>query len=193
MPIDYTKGRIYKILCNKTLLCYIGSTTQSLSQRLSEHKQGFLKWKKGLTGYITSFDIISNEDYTISLVEDFPCKSKYELEQREKYWVQSLDCINKNVPTRSRREYYDENKDKIKDYNKRYYEENKEYFHQKRILNYNNNKDKQKDYSKCYREDRLEYYKQQVQCECGGKFTNDNKSRHMKSKIHKKYLDSIIK
>jgi predicted GIY-YIG superfamily endonuclease len=34
---DYSKGKIYKIVCNKTGLVYIGSTCRSLEQRLKEH------------------------------------------------------------------------------------------------------------------------------------------------------------
>jgi len=36
--IDYTKSKIYKIICNNSGLIYIGSTTCLLSKRLQEHK-----------------------------------------------------------------------------------------------------------------------------------------------------------
>ena len=34
---DYSQGKIYKIVCNKTGLVYIGSTYRSLEQRLKEY------------------------------------------------------------------------------------------------------------------------------------------------------------
>lgn len=36
--MDYKNGRIYVIRNTENDLCYIGSTTQSLSKRLSKHK-----------------------------------------------------------------------------------------------------------------------------------------------------------
>lgn len=38
MP-DYSKGKIYKLCSNQTDNVYIGSTTQELSFRLSDHKK----------------------------------------------------------------------------------------------------------------------------------------------------------
>ena len=41
-------GKIYKLICNVTGLVYYGSTTESLKQRLSEHKN---KYKRYLVTY----------------------------------------------------------------------------------------------------------------------------------------------
>jgi predicted GIY-YIG superfamily endonuclease len=40
MP-DYSNGKIYKLVSDKTAMIYIGSTTQDLNERLSGHKNEF--------------------------------------------------------------------------------------------------------------------------------------------------------
>ena len=44
----YTRGKVYRIICNKTGLTYYGSTTQNnLSQRLAEHRSDYKRFKEG--------------------------------------------------------------------------------------------------------------------------------------------------
>ena len=46
MP-DYSKGKIYRIVCNTTGKVYIGSTSQDyLSQRLRKHVEEYKKTKR---------------------------------------------------------------------------------------------------------------------------------------------------
>jgi predicted GIY-YIG superfamily endonuclease len=48
MPKDYSRGKIYKIVCNITNKIYIGSTCEpTLARRLAWHVQDFKKWKNG--------------------------------------------------------------------------------------------------------------------------------------------------
>lgn len=53
MVVNYSKGKIYKIINNITDDIYIGSTVNSLSQRLSLHRQ-----KKNLIDYFTNLLLI---------------------------------------------------------------------------------------------------------------------------------------
>jgi len=80
---------------------------------------------------MTSFDVVKFDDAEIYLIEKFPCKDKMELLQRERFHIESMDCINKYIPGRSRKEYrktyYQENKEKIKIKNTNFRQENKEY------------------------------------------------------------------
>ena len=57
-----------------------------------------------------SRDIIKNGDYKIELIEETEDKS------REKYWVKNTECINKNIPGRTDKEYREDNKEKLKQY-----------------------------------------------------------------------------
>jgi hypothetical protein len=116
MP-DYSKGKIYKLVCNVTRLCYIGSTTCTLNHRKSNHSRDFTRFNKGKCNYVTSFDIIKGGYYKIELIEDFPCTSKAELLDRENYYINSIDCVNKLnavADVNYSKEYRIKNKDSIK-------------------------------------------------------------------------------
>lgn len=95
MP-DYNKGKIYKIHCNITGEDYYGSTTQRLSQRINEHK------KKPT---ISSAIIMGRCNYDVSLIEEYPCNTKRELEERETYYVRNFPCINNRIPSRTSKQY----------------------------------------------------------------------------------------
>ena len=172
MP-DYAKSKIYKIVCNITGLVYIGSTSQTLNQRLQEHKRQYKYYMNEYYLYVSSFKIIENQNYDIILIEDFPCERKEQLHARERYWIENIECVNMRIPTRTDKEYREdnkeiikqynqENKEKIKERNKNYREDNKEIIKQYR----ENNKEKLKEQRKQYcennkekiNEKRREYY-----------------------------------
>jgi len=81
--MNYHNGKIYTIRSNQTEKYYIGSTTQTLTKRLSKHKSNFEDWKRNGKGYMTSFEILKYDDVYIELLELFPCKSKEELNKKE--------------------------------------------------------------------------------------------------------------
>ncbi len=123
MPTNYQNGKIYRIVCNITGLTYIGSTCQTLSQRLTKHRGCYRQLlanpdKKKL---VTSVKVIAGGDYDIVLLEKCPCESKEELHKRERYYIESMDCVNKVIPTRTEAEkkkiYREKNKDSIAEKN----------------------------------------------------------------------------
>ena len=120
-PIDYSKGKIYKIVCNTTGLIYVGSTIQKLCERLRGHRSQYKLYLQGKEGFYTSFDIIKNNNYQIILIENCPCDSKEELHREERKYIENIECVNKIIPTRTEKEHYQDNKDKIKEY----YQDNK--------------------------------------------------------------------
>lgn len=131
--MKYSNGKIYKIVCNITGNCYIGSTCNpKLSQRLAQHRKNYKDYLNGKYNYTTSFDIIENGNYEIILLELFPCVCKEQLLARERYYIETNNCVNKYLPLRTKKEYYEEHKDKIKEQRKEYREKNKiqngEYF-----------------------------------------------------------------
>jgi hypothetical protein len=176
MP-DYQNGKIYKIYCNITAETYYGSTCNTLTKRVSSHKCDFKYWKNGKKNYIKSFDIIERGDYTYSLVEHFPCDSKIDLHSRERYWIENNNCVNKIIPRRTEKEYYEDNKEQICEQKKEYREVNKEKIREQRKEHYEANKER---LLKKHRE----YGVVKVVCGCGSEITNNNLSRHRKSKKH---------
>lgn len=95
MPKDYQQGKIYRLRCKTTGLQYIGHTTVSLKQRLMKHEGHKREYDKGsYKHYCSSFQIIENNDYTIELIENYPCETQAQLRQREDYFIKNETCVN---------------------------------------------------------------------------------------------------
>jgi hypothetical protein len=131
MP-NYQNGKIYRIICNISGKQYIGSTTISLASRLSTHKKVY-----NTINSCTSREVLKNNDYNIVLLEDYPCERKEQLLQKERYYIETMDCVNKKIPNRSKEEWYQDNKE--------------DYIVRQKIWN-NNNKDKLREYQKRFRD-----------------------------------------
>eukprot|EP01080_Neovahlkampfia_damariscottae_P008462 gene8462-gene263 len=207
--VNYGNGKIYKIVCNVTNQIYIGSTTKDrLCQRLTKHVGDFKRYKQDKCGYITSFRIIENNNYSIVLLENYPCKNKDELQSRERFWIEQNDCVNKIIPTRSRKEYLLANKEKIKnykrEYDKQYSELNKLKIQEYRKNYYKNNKEKIKEKANNYYKNNKsvneishnktcqiqQTNKKLFSCECGSIMQINAKARHKKSKKHQTFEKS---
>ena len=109
---DYTKGKVYKIeaLNSDEGDIYIGSTTKEfLSQRMVAHRSKYRQWLKNkMIGELTSFQLFQKYgvyNCYITLIENVNASSRDELLQREKYYIKSLNCVNKCIPTQTRDEY----------------------------------------------------------------------------------------
>jgi hypothetical protein len=133
----YNNSKIYRIICNITGKQYYGSTTEpTIARRLAKHKNNFKTYTNGGYHFVTSFKVLENGNYNIVLVENVICNSIDELHQRERFYIDNNDCVNKQVPLRTDAEYYLDNKDKIKLQTQNYAQRNPE---------------KVKEYSKIYR------------------------------------------
>ena len=140
---DYAQGKIYKIVCNITGKLYIGHTTQNyLSQRLSQHINQYNSYVKNGIRYVSSFKIIARGDYEIILIEKCDCDSVDELKARERHYIETLECVNKNIPLRTDKQYRQDNKDKIAAQKKQYREKNKDKVEAQNRVFYEKNKDK---------------------------------------------------
>ena len=187
MPVDYSKAKIYKIVDLETDECYIGSTCQAtLANRLSGHVRNYKRYKKGKSNNVTSFKIIENDNYDIQLIENFPCDSKDELHAREGYWIRKTDCVNRNISGRTIDEWKIDNKDKIRERQKRYRNDNKA-----KICEYREkNKGKTKEYKKEYCQKNRDKLTEKVDCECGSSVRKCDLSRHKKSTKHKNFINN---
>ena len=90
------------------------------------------------------------------------------------------------------KQYREDHKEDIKEWKKKHYEENKEDILAKQKEDYENNKEVRLERNRIYRENNKEKIKaracQVINCECGNKYTKQNKNRHLKSKRHQAYL-----
>ena len=194
MP-DYQKSKIYKIWSPMGNKIYIGSTIQPLYQRLSEHKRKRVCRSKIL---FEKYD-----DVRIELIECVPCDNKEQLTRKEGEHIRKLDCVNTRIDGRTSKEYYEDNKeqlkenrennkDKIKENRKKYYENNKEKIKEIGKEYRENNKEKLKEFGKEYKKNNKEkikeYASKKITCECGRTFRCDSKPRHERSKIHQAFI-----
>ena len=102
--------KIYRIVDNTNGNIYIGKTTRTLKARL---------WKHNYDKDCVSRDIIKNGDYKIELIEET------DDDTRERYWILNTNCINKQIPGRTRKEYFEDNREEILQYQSEYRENNK--------------------------------------------------------------------
>ena len=167
--VNYQNAKIYRIVCNVTGKQYIGSTCKLLCQRLAGHRGSYKCFKNRKGHYITSFKVLENDDFDIILIENFPCDNKEELLKRERHFIDTIDCLNKVVPTRTYKEWYEGN-------GSVYYEKNKEPY-----------KAKNKEYYKA----NIATLNEKHSCECGGKFTYQGKAQHCKTKVHQAYVQRL--
>ena len=122
MP-NYQNGKIYRIVCNETGEQYIGSTTQTLAQRLTQHKY----YKN-----CNSTQIIERGNYAIVLIEDCPCANKEQLERRERYFIENMECVNYIIPTRTKKEYHQTYRERRLEGFRKYAQENREIITERR-------------------------------------------------------------
>ena len=186
MP-DYSKGKIYKIYCNITGETYYGSSCNTLAKRMGSHREK----AKLTTTSCTSKSIINRGDYDYSLIEKYECNNKQELHARERYWIENNECVNRKVPGRTPKEWYQNNKDKILKIQKVWNQNNKEKMKAYHELYRKENKEKKKEWYQNNKEKRKENEKQKVVCECGCESTPSNISRHRKSKFHQEFIQSL--
>ncbi len=107
--------QIYKIIDHISDKVYIGSTELTLKERLRIHEKGFKQYQNGKFHYLTSFDILKNNDYEITSIEEITDEAT--VLKREQYYIhQHANAVNKNIPGRTKQEYYQDNKVKIRAY-----------------------------------------------------------------------------
>jgi len=214
-PIDYSKSIIYKLCCKDPEIkdIYIGSTT-NFRKRKYGHKSTCNNIKRPEYNYNVYKFIRDNgnwENWDMVMIEEYKdCESKLQLHKKERYYVETLkSTLNLQIPTRSKKERWMDNKEHNKIKARIYYENNKDYILKKASEYRNENKDKIKIWKKehyqknkdiirekdkirgiKYRMDNYEKRNEKHNCSCGGSYSYTTKSRHMKTKKHIQYLET---
>jgi len=178
MPVNeksYQNGKVYRIWSLDTNDIYVGSTSDTLSNRFCRHKKDYKLWKEGdkrryCSSYIL-FDQVGVDNCKIELIKNFPCNSKTELHREEGRVMRENKeiIVNKRLAGRTQKEYdeehkeknkeyRDEHKEEKKEYNKEYYEEHKEKIIEKNKEYYEEHKEKRKEKRKEY----YEHHKEEI-------------------------------
>ena len=195
---------IYKIVCEDLPnFNYVGST-QAFRQRKAQHKSDCNNEKAKQYNFKLYKTIRENggwDNWRMVCIDEIEVDSNRKAEAKEEEWRMKLEAnLNerrcyvseeqkKEHNRECGKEYRENNEDKIREYR----ENNKDKIKEQVKEWYENNKDKVKEQMKDYQETNKEQIKEwkntKCVCECGGKYTNANKSIHIKSKKHQKYLN----
>jgi cell division protein FtsN len=105
---------------------------------------------------------IGQRFFRIELIEEVNDNNKKDAEKKESYWIKRLDSfnngLNAQLPSRTRKEYYEDNKDKLVEKQREFYEERKQDILEYQKQYYEEHKQKKLEYQKQYRE----AHKQQI-------------------------------
>ena len=157
----------------------------TLSKRMAEHRYA------SYTNNIKKLYSCVNgnwDDWYIELYEVYPCENKEQLNKREGEIIREIGTLNGQIAGRTRKEWRNENPDKMKLANQKCHQKHREErLEVSRQYNIDNN-EKRKEYKKKYREE----HKEKITCEvCGSIFIFINLNRHNKSKRHIKALNPV--
>lgn len=127
-------GTVYKI--SGYGLTYYGSTNSSLGTRKSHHKNCYNRFVRGLDNRNTAHDILEKGDeWDIEAVEEDI--EDENLLSREGFYIKNYECVNKRIAGRTKKEYYEDNEEKMKAYKSQWSKDNRE----KIKISYHANKD----------------------------------------------------
>jgi hypothetical protein len=176
-------GYVYEIYSLDKKMRYFGSTTQQVCKRIGTHNADYKRWKDGKINFTSSYLIIECGEWNYKTIEKVLFDEPFELKNRERYYIETFDCVNKRIPNRSPKEssknWRDNNKEKKREYDKEHYETNKGKVVEQAKEYYHHNKE---EINKKKRE--------KITCECGCIISRDSLTRHKKSKSHLKWLES---
>jgi hypothetical protein len=186
--VDYSKTVMYKIVSNDLNIrdCYVGSTTD-FTKRKCAHKSSCINANSKMYNFKVYKFIRDNGDWlnwSMILIEMYPCTTHLESLQRERYWCENLNAtLNSLVPSRSQKEYTVDHKLQRKQYTFDHKEQHKQYC--------KTNKDHIIEQMKQYKLDHNEHIRTNrhsvLICQCGCSYIRQNKARHERSEKHQEY------
>jgi hypothetical protein len=159
-------GIIYKLVSNDIEIteCYVGSTCDFVKRKCCHKSNCNNEKSKAYNHNVYQFirEHGGWDNWVMVQIEIHKFDIRRELGARERHWVETLQAtLNKYVPNREHKQYYQDNVDVKKRYQNQYYRDNVEAIHQ--------------------------HKNQKHDCPCGGKFTTTGLSKHAKTTKHMVY------
>jgi hypothetical protein len=164
-PIDYSNTIIYKLCCNDPTITdvYVGHTT-NWTNRKGTHKNScnnpnYEKYNLYVYQFIREHGGWNN--WSMIELEKICCVDEKDAAKHERRYFELLGAtLNKEVPSRTREEWREDNAEKVKEKNKEYRENNVEKVREIQKKYREKNVEKIKKYTKEYRENNVEKEKE---------------------------------
>ena len=191
--MDYSKTIIYKIVCNdlKISETYVGHTTNMVKRRYS-HKSICSNDKSGRHDLKIYQTIRANggwDNWNMVQICEFPCDNLEQARAEERKHYEQLNAsLNTVNPCRSKKEYYDDNRNIIRECKREQYQSNRDTYLQKVKEYYNANRDARIKYRRDYCETNKDKMVEKHTCCCGSIVRHCGKARHEKSHKHLEYV-----
>jgi hypothetical protein len=188
MP-DYSKCVIYEIVCKDSQIkdSYIGSTC-NFRKRKCDHKTCCNNEKDSHYNFHLYTFIRKNggwNNFEMWPIARVKCNDKIEkLMWERKYIERTKPSLNYQFPLRTRKEYYEKEKEHIKEQRKQYRKDNKELIKEAEKQYREKNKEKISEYNKKYTEDR----RIKIKCTCGSEIYKYKMNDHIKTKKHLAFI-----
>lgn len=175
-------------ICYEEGDCYVGSTKFTIEKRFRQHKSSFIN------GSCYSYSKKLIEKYGQDLLEIVELEKCCENEryERERYWIEKIPNINKNVAGRNHKESSQEWKKNNPDWWKNYKKTEKYKQLRKEYLQKDGVKQKLVERTKKYYEENKDKLTEKFNCDCGGKYTKAQFTTHTKTKIHQNFLNNNV-
>ena len=124
---DFQNGKIYIIRNSVNDQIYIGSTCQSLSQRMVHHRRDTNTQRCQEFNLYKAMKELHKNTFYIALLEHYPCNTRDDLNKKDGEYIRKYhNQLNRQIAGRTDKEYREDNKTKAKEYHKEYQQNNKE-------------------------------------------------------------------
>ena len=169
---------------------YVGSC-KDMRKRMITHKSNCYNEKRKEYNLKVYQFIRANGGWSNFVMEEIDTCDVERLYQMEQEYIDKLNPSLNSQRAYNTEEYIKENN---KERHKEWRDKNKEYIKEKKKEWYENNKEYIKEQRKEYREknkDKInERVKEKFTCECGGRYTRNVKTRHLRTKKHKSFISN---
>jgi hypothetical protein len=200
LDIKHENTLIYKIVCNDLNIkdLYVGSTTDFIKRKW-KHKSDCNN-QNSKSHYFKIYQMIRAnggwENWTMIEIEKYPCNDSNEKRARERYWYENLDAsLNSNKPMTTSFEikeakdaFYCKNKDLILLRKKQFRDDNKDKIAEIKRLDYTKKREDILTQKKIYASLKNAI---KFECECGSTINPTEKRKHCKTLKHTDYLKSL--
>lgn len=128
--INIMNCKIYKIYCNHDV--YIGYTSKDLNERLNRHYRHYKSYKEGKMNFISVFfifDKYDKKDIKIECIEEFNIITKKDALQKESYYLQTINCVNKyknHTKEENNKKWHIENIERARELDRKWKEQNRD-------------------------------------------------------------------